>query len=267
MLSWAGDGIAIVLKKIYICHVNFVAMAEKSIFRYKVDPRYVDFTQRVSVSSLCDMILNAAGEDAYNLGFGIDVLGEKNLAWVLSRMCVEADALPAEYDEFTLHTWISDFNRLASTRNFTLTDDSGRIFCRAVSQWCMIDFTARTPADMNTIAGMHEGVIVDAPSPCERPRRIRAVEGIAAAQHRVAYSDIDFNRHMNTMRYIDLMCDAMPIETLERMEAFRLDLNFIHEARYGDVLTLRMEESDGGRSFEYRNAAGEALCRAVFEIR
>ena len=127
-------------------------MAEKSEFRYKVDPRYVDFTQRASVSSLCDMILNAAGDDAYNLGFGIDVLGGKNLAWVLSRLCVEADALPAEYEEFTLRTWISDYNRLASTRNFTLTDSAGREFCRAVSQWCMIDFTTRMPADMKTVA-------------------------------------------------------------------------------------------------------------------
>ena len=242
-------------------------MAEKSEFRYKVDPRYVDFTQRASVSSLCDMILNAAGDDAYNLGFGIDVLGEKNLAWVLSRLCVEADVLPAEYEEFTLRTWISDYNRLASTRNFTLTDSAGREFCRAVSQWCMIDFTTRTPADMKTVACMHEGVIVDAPSPCERPRRIRAVEGAVAAEHRVVYSDIDFNRHMNTMRYIDIMCDVMPIEMLERMQAMRLDLNFMREARYGDVLTLRMDGSGSTREFEYRNAAGEALCRAVFEIR
>lgn len=242
-------------------------MAEKSVFRYKVDPRYVDFTQRVSISSLCDIILNAAGEDAYNLGFGIDVLGGKNLAWVLSRMCVEADTLPAEYDEFTLHTWISDYNRLASTRNFTLTDASGREFCRAVTQWCMIDFTTRMPADMNTIAGMHEGVIVDAPSPCERPRRIRAVEGAVASRHRVAYSDIDFNRHMNTMRYIDLLCDAMPIEALEHMQALRFDLNFMREARYGDELTLCMEGEGSGCTFEYRNEAGEALCRAALEIR
>ena len=242
-------------------------MAEKSVFRYKVDPRYVDFTQRVSISSLCDIILNAAGDDAYNLGFGIDVLGEKNLAWVLSRMCVEADALPAEYDEVTLHTWISDYNRLASTRNFTLADASGREICRAVTQWCMIDFTTRMPADMNTIAGMHEGIMVDAPSPCERPRRIRAVEGQQACRHRVAYSDIDFNRHMNTMRYIDLMCDVMPIEALERMQALRFDLNFMREARYGDELTLCMEGDGASRTFEYRNEAGEALCRAALEIR
>ena len=83
----------------------------------------------------------------------------------------------------------------------------------------------------------------------------------------MVYSDIDFNRHMNTMRYIDIMCDVMPIETLERMQSMRLDLNFMREARYGDVLTLRMDGDGSTREFEYRNGDGEALCRAAFEIR
>ena len=139
-------------------------MTEKSIFRYKVDPRRVDFTERASISSMCDIILEAAGEDAYKRGFGIDVLAERNLGWVLSRMCVELDYMPAEYSEFTIRTWISDYNRLASTRNFTLTDDEGRMFGRAVSQWCMLDFSTRMPADVNLLARMHEGVMVDARS-------------------------------------------------------------------------------------------------------
>ena len=47
----------------------------------------------------------------------------------------------------------------------------------------------------------------------------------------------------------------------------RLDLNFMREARYGDVLTLRMDGDGSTREFEYRNGEGEALCRAAFEIR
>ncbi len=242
-------------------------MTEKSIFRYKVDPSYVDFTQRASISSMCDIILEAAGEDAYKRGFGIDVLAERNLGWVLSRMCVELDYMPAEYGEFTLRTWISDYNRLASTRNFTLTDDEGREFGRAVSQWCMLDFSTRMPADLSTIARMHDGAVADAPSPCERPRRIAAVTSEPVASHRVAYSDIDFNRHMNTMRYIDIVCDALPIDDLERLNAVRMDMNFMRESRYGDELSLYAERRDHARVFEYRNGEGEALCRMSLELR
>ncbi len=242
-------------------------MTEKSIFRYKVDPRRVDFTERASISSMCDIILEAAGEDAYKRGFGIDVLAERNLGWVLSRMCVELDYMPAEYSEFTIHTWISDYNRLASTRNFTLTDDEGRMFGRAVSQWCMLDFSTRMPADVNLLARMHEGVMVDAPSPCERPRRIAAVGSEPTAKHRVVYSDIDFNRHMNTMRYIDMVCDLLPIDELERLNAVRVDMNFMRESRYGDVLSLCVDRRDDACAFEYRSGEGEALCRISLELR
>ena len=240
---------------------------EKSIFKYKIAPKHVDFTGRMSVSSMFDIILGAAGDDAHSRGFGVDALAQNNYGWVLSRICFELDNLPREYSEFTLYTWISDFNRLASTRNFQLVDAEGREFGRAVSQWCLLDFSTRMPADMNVMAKAHEGNMVDAPSPCERPRRLMAVESEPVAQHRVTYSDIDFNRHMNTMRYIDIIFDSMPIEVPEKMEALRMDINFMREARYDDVLTLLGEERDTLRLYEFRNAAGDALCRAALELK
>lgn len=240
---------------------------EKSVFRYKVGPQYVDFTGRASVSSMCDLILHAAGEDAHTRGFGIDALAGNNYGWVLSRMCLELDYLPEEYSEFTLYTWISDYNRLSSTRNFTLVNDNGEEFGRAVSQWCMIDFATRMPVDMNTMAKAHEGNMVDAPSPCERPRRIGVVAGEPVSEHRVVYSDIDFNRHMNTMRYIDMIFDSLPIEVPESLSAFRFDMNFMKESRYGDRLMLMAQSEDNTYQFAYRNGAGEALCRMALEIR
>ena len=120
---------------------------------------------------------------------------------------------------------------------------------------------------MNVMAKAHEGNMVDAPSPCARPRRLMAIESEPVAQHRVAYSDIDFNRHMNTMRYIDIIFDSMPIEVPEKMEALRMDINFMREARYGDELTLVSEQRDALRLFEYRNANGDALCRAALELK
>lgn len=240
---------------------------EKSVFKYSIDPKHVDFTGRISVSSMFDLILGAAGDDARSRGFGIDALAQNNYGWVLSRICFELDYLLMEYSEFTLYTWISDYNRLSSTRNFQLVDADGREFGRAVSQWCMIDYNTRMPADMNTMAKAHEGNMVDAPAPCERPRRLMAVDREPVAHHRVVYSDIDFNRHMNTMRYIDIIFDSMPIEVPEKMGAMRMDINFMREALYADELSLLREERDGLQLYEFRNAAGDALCRAALELK
>lgn len=242
-------------------------MAEKSVFKYTVEPESVDFTSRASVSSMFNMVLHAAGKDAHRRGFGIDALAERNFGWVLSRMCLELDRLPEEYEEFTLHTWIGGYNRLFSVRNFTLTDKDGVEFGRAVSQWCMLDFNTRMPLDMNTLAKVHDGTIVDAPSPCDAPKRIGAVSSEPLAERKVAYSDIDFNRHMNTMRYIDFAFDSLPIEVPEKLQTLRMDLNFMKEALYGDSLALAREESDAHYNFEFRNPAGEPLCRMALEVK
>ena len=51
------------------------------------------------------------------------------------------------------------------------------------------------------------------------------------------------------------------------MSAFRLDMNFMKEARYGDYLTLMAQEQDNVYQFAYRNEAGEALCRMALEVK
>ena len=242
-------------------------MAEKSVFKYTIEPESVDFTSRASVSEMFNMVLHAAGKDAHRRGFGIDALAEHNYGWVLSRMCLELDRMPEQYEEFTLHTWISGYNRLISTRNFTLTDNNGVEFGRAVSHWCMLDFDTRLPLDMNTLAKVHDGTIVDAPSPCDGPKRIGTISSEPIAERKVAYSDIDFNRHMNTMRYIDFAFDSLPIEIPEKLQAIRMDLNFMKEARYGDSLSLLREDSDNTHTFEFRNGEGEPLCRMILEIK
>ena len=240
---------------------------EKSVFNYIVDPKLVDFTDRISVSSMFDLILGAAGEDAHRRGFGVEFLAQNNCGWVLSRICFELDRLPKEYEQITLHTWINDYNRLSSTRNFALYDEEGNEFGRAVSQWCMLDYSTRMPVDMSIMAAAHEGHMVDAPSPCELPRRLASVEGEPIAEHKVAYSDIDFNRHMNTMRYIDIVFDSMPIEVPENLKAMRMDINFIREARYGDKLVLMNQQRDTVSDYEFRNSEGDVLCRMSLEVK
>ena len=100
-------------------------MAEKSRYNYRVEPQDVDFTLRATIPSLGGSILNTAGIDAHGKGFGVDALNADNHSWVLSRMAVEFDCQPTQYTDYTVATWISDYGRVLSTRNFTLTDAAG----------------------------------------------------------------------------------------------------------------------------------------------
>ena len=222
-------------------------MAEKTGYTYYADPQQVDFTLRMTVPALANEVLNTAGVDAQRKGFGIDKLNKENRSWVLSRMAIEIDDRPEQYSSYEIVTWVNEYNRMLSTRNFTLHDAAGREFGRAVTQWCIIDLGARKAIDLNTVIGTCADSIVDAPSPTEKPR-------------------IDFNRHVNTMRYINMMFDMLPIEQLTAIRPVRLDIHFMHECRYGQTLTVGYEQRDGLSLFEVSNGE-EAAVRAALEWR
>lgn len=191
-------------------------MGQKSFYSYRVEPQDVDFTLRATLPALGVSILNVAGADAHGKGFGVDALNADNHSWVLSRMAIEVDERPQQYTDYTVATWINEYGRVLSTRNFTLSDASGHEFARAVTQWAMIDLTTRTAVDLSWVGRAHNEAIVDAPSPAEKPRKIRSVEPERFVEHRVVYSDIDFNRHVNTMRYIEMCLDMLPVECFAR---------------------------------------------------
>ncbi len=95
--------------------------------------------------------------------------------------------------------------------------------------------------------------------------RIRRVSAQHTAGHRVAYGDLDFNRHMNSLRYIGLMADMVPLDHYETMRIARVDINFILEALYGQELTVGYERQGVESLFEITDAGGQALCRAAFK--
>lgn len=239
--------------------------AEKSLYPYRVEPQEVDFTLRATLSALGAAVLNTAGIDAHGKGFGVDALNRNNHSWVLSRIAFEFDSRPAQYVDYTIATWISDYGRVLSTRNFTLADAAGREFGRAVSQWAMIDLATRSAVDLSWVGDAHADAIVDVPPPADKPRKIRAVEPTQRFSHKVVYSDIDFNRHVNTMRYIEMMLDMLPLELLTCEAPVRLDVHFLRECRFGQTLSVGAELHDRGALFEIADDGGAVAVRAAVE--
>ena len=241
-------------------------MAEITAYDYHIDPQDVDFTQRASVASIINYMLNVAGVDADHKGFGVEALMDQSVTWVLSRLAVDVVARPAQYKSVALDTWVNDFNRLSSTRNFVMRDGQS-VMVSGVSQWCMFNMETRQSVDMSTLKDVYMRAMVDAPSPIAMPARLRAIEPTKSMSRPVMYSDIDFNRHVNTLRYVDLIFDMLPLDLIENNGGMRLDFNFLAEGRYGDTLTVgSLEEGNGVWLFEI-TAEDRVLCRAKIEFR
>ena len=109
-------------------------------YQFVAEPFHVDFNGRLTMGVLGNHLLNCAGFHASDRGFGIATLNEDNYTWVLSRLAVELDEMPYQYENFSVQTWVENVYRLFTDRNFAIIDKDGKKIGYARSVWATFYF-------------------------------------------------------------------------------------------------------------------------------
>ena len=129
-------------------------------YQFVAEPFHVDFNGRLTMGVLGNHLLNCAGFHASDRGFGIATLNEDNYTWVLSRLAIELDEMPYQYEKFSVQTWVENVYRLFTDRNFAVIDKDGKKIGYARSVWAMINLNTRKPADLLALHGGKYEVVV-----------------------------------------------------------------------------------------------------------
>ena len=168
---------------------------------------------------------------------------DSNYTWVLSRLAIELDEMPYQYEKFSVQTWVENVYRLFTDRNFAVIDKDGKKIGYARSVWAMINLNTRKPADL---LALHGGSIVDyicdEPCPIEKPSRIKVTSNQPVATLTAKYSDIDINGHVNSIRYIEHILDLFPIELYQTKRIRRFEMAYVAESYFGDELSFFCDE-------------------------
>ena len=233
-------------------------------YQFVAEPFHVDFNGRLTMGVLGNHLLNCAGFHANDRGFGIATLNEDNYTWVLSRLAIELDEMPYQYENFSVQTWVENVYRLFTDRNFAIIDKDGKKIGYARSVWAMINLNTRKPADLLTLhGGSTVDYVCDEPCPIEKPSRIKVTSDQPIATLTAKYSDIDINGHVNSIRYIEHILDLFPIELYKTKRIRRFEMAYVAESYYDDELTLYKDElGDGAFDIEVKKNGSEVVCRS-----
>jgi acyl-ACP thioesterase len=158
--------------------------------------------------------------------------------WVLSRLSVFLERRPVYGEAVTVRTWPRGWEKLFAVRDYDIQDPTGRPLVRGRSGWLILDMEKRRPLRVQQIVETlprNEGINAFS----------AAASGLAAQEHlektgirSAAYSDIDYNGHVNNTRYIQWIQDIIPREILEKAEQMRLDINYLSEVKPGEITEL-----------------------------
>ena len=238
---------------------------KKGQLTFEIPPQFVDFQRRIKLSSLTDLILTASGYNADENGFGLRHLKKLNATWVLSRLALEMDYFPKQYEKITVETWVQEVHTANTIRNYRIYNEKGEVIGNSTSVWVMINVETRRPMDLRLLEGI-EVFATNESSGIDRPFKLNAVESEIIDSFRVKYSDIDINQHVNTVHYLDWMVNIFSLEEHRRHTIHRVDMNFMNEVVYGDVISVHKEkEAENDYRFEIRTGETTA-CRGRIVI-
>ena len=206
-----------------------------------------DANQLMRPTAMLDLMQEAANVNATTLGFGFDEMKETNIAWVLSRMYVRFDKLPAWRQDVKLETWHKGVAKLFYLRDFILSDMEGNPMVLATTSWLIIDLGTRRLVRNNDLA------LSDTPqhaieTPADKVVLPVDIEPELVRKHPVTWSEIDTNGHVNNVKYAVWALDAVKAEDIKERPLKELLINFDAEVMPGDVVKIsrvRQETEDG----------------------
>ncbi len=210
-------------------------------YNFVAEPFHCDFTKHLFIGHLGNNLLNAADFHSNDRGYGVNYLNSVNKTWVLSRLSVELDKIPAIYEDFVVETWIDSVMRYFTNRNFKITNKDGYVYGYGKSIWAMIDTTTRQPVDILKTSNetISEYLEADYANPIKKSSRVRLDDDLKLQQSILTtYSDIDINGHVNSIKYIEHILDLFPIEYYKRYRIKKFDIAYIMESHNNDKLNF-----------------------------
>lgn len=216
-----------------------------STYPYKVEPFSEDYLGNLAWGTLGNLILRCATLHATEHGFGYRQMIKVHHAWVLSRLVIEMDTLPHTGDAFSISTWVDRLYRQFTDRHFDISRPDGTPYGHATSIWSLIDTSTRLPADLTQLpdGGFTSVLLPERPSPIAPMGRIRLKAPQEAFTHRAAYTDLDLNGHVNSIRYLELLINTYESTELKAHPIRRIEMAFCLEAYEGQELKV-MTEAD-----------------------
>ena len=204
----------------------------------------VDMRKKLRISSFMDLAQQIAEDDSESRHYGYDDLIRNNDVWILSRMRIGIVRLP-EFKEWTiLKTWHERTEGPYFIREYVLCDNSGNTLMESESAWAIMNLENRTVVRPSKYDIPDNA---DSSIPGEIPPKVRIPEDsvlISTTSRSPHYSDIDYNSHVNNVKYLVWAMDALGDIPYDR-DFSEVILNFNHEIKPSDSADIEVHKHDG----------------------
>ena len=196
-----------------------------------------DFRSLLKPSALLRYVEQVSADHARTFGMTDQFFKDHGIAFLVGKQALKFDRVPQRAEKLTLLTRAEASRRGSVKRITTVTDAEGKQVAMVDCRWIVVSLAEnrilREPGW--TVEGFwNETVEGELPLQLHKCR-----EGLASAgEWTVRYSQCDLNGHLNNAFYLDLVCDALPLDVVRKGPVTFASINYHREVPMGETVEV-----------------------------
>ena len=196
-----------------------------------------DFRSLLKPSALLRYVEQVSADHARAFGMDDQFFKNHGVAFLVGKQALKFDRVPQRAEKLTLLTRAEASRRGSVKRITTVTDAEGKQVAMVDCRWIVVSLAEnrilREPGW--TVEGFwNETVEGELPLQLHKCR-----EGLTSAgEWTVRYSQCDLNGHLNNAFYLDLVCDALPLDVVRKGPVTFASINYHREVPMGETVEV-----------------------------
>jgi acyl-ACP thioesterase len=201
----------------------------------------IDKSDRLTMDAVFQYFQEAAICHAENLGVGREEMARTGQVWILSRISALINRRPKYNETVTVRTWPCGGEKLFAMRDFDIRDKDDNAAVSGRSAWLILDMEKRRPLRPQSVMDKlpkNEGLYALSPEAGGAAALAEQDNLKKASERKAFYTDIDYNGHVNNVRYVQWIEDTIGSRLFEKAEKMRLDINYMNEILGDEVVKI-----------------------------
>lgn len=214
--------------------------------RYLIYWYDADITGTVKASAVCNYLQESAWRHAAELGFGFEDMESSKQVWVIVSFKLKMEKLPRWGDKILVETWPRKVEKIIAMRDFRIKGLDGTSLGAATSSWMVLDIDTRRPCRLDDLESLLNHVQDSKALDKDAPLLKNSSSLEYNFEHKVQYSEIDHNGHVNNTRYIDWCYNTLPASFHRKNQFNELIVNYLSEVREEEVIQIDRNGTNEG---------------------
>lgn len=243
----------------------------ENYFEKEFELRYFEMNKigEASAITILTLLEETAADHCYSINHSLYDLEKQNIGWVLVSGFITMDRYPKYKEKIIIRTWLSSYSMVKGFRENIIYDENRNVIGRSRGLWVFYDISRRRPVQIfDSIIekwSCWDEECVDK----DITKKIRPADFKEKGKEvEVNRFDVDTNKHVNNIRYLQWLMETVPEEIDKDFYLHSIDGRFVAEAQLGEIIVSYTEKDLIENSFIHaiKTKNNDVICAAARTI-